>query len=309
MKTSTLTILASSIVSTNAMWKGFNLEHNVSYSTTNGPCKTEADWADDIAVMQSLENGPYNAVRVFYSAQCDTLANIIPPAIDAGIAVLAGVWTNDGLYDVEKAALLNATQKHGCDWLAAISVGSEGLWRQDETPDQLVQEIEEVRSMMATVDGCSSILIGHIDTWTAWLGRFGDVSSLINATDFLGHNDYPYYDPPGYFGEYFNKTENNSIENAYEEFFDTYNAVVNVSQGKPVWITETGWAVKGPTFNQAVAGRENAAKYWKSVGCKAFSSYDTFWYILDGLCVCENLYIDFAVYDRNTSTPLFDLSC
>jgi len=288
MKTSTLALLASSITSSNALWKGFNLGAQLADGVT---CKAESDWASDFATMKSLPGGPYNAARVYASSDCDTLANAVPAAVAAGIQIFAGVWTVDAThYADEKGALLAASQQYGVDWLAAISVGSESLYRDEQDAADLASQIYDVRGMMTTVPGGDTILVGHVDTWNSWVTNGSDA---IVATDFLGTDGYPY----------FQNTEDNSIGNADSEFFASVQAVQAVAQGKPVWITETGWPTTGPNDGDAVPSVANAETYWKAVACSAFASFNTFWYILDDY----NASLSFGVASGNT--PKYDLTC
>lgn len=75
---------------------------------------------------------------------------------------------------------------------------------------------------------------------------------LIEAVDFIGVDAYPYFEI----------AKSNSLENSNTTFWDDYQQTVEVSQGTPVWITETGWPVSGATMNLAVASRENANTYY-----------------------------------------------
>lgn len=291
MKISTSTLLASSVASTNALWSGFNLGGN----NLDGSCKTTADWAADFALIQSLPapSGPYNVVRVYASSDCNTLANAVPAAINANMKILAGVWTEDAThFSNEKAALLAVAQQHGCDWLAAISTGSEDVYRGDADINNLAQQIYDVKGMMTTVSGCS-VPIMHVDTWTAWAGNYGDMTPVITACDAIGTDGYPY----------FQSTQDNSIGNAYDEFWASVKAVEAVAQGKPVWITETGWPSSGPTYGNAVCSVENAESYWKSVGCKAFSTYHTLWFTLDDGTASPS----FGIYSNGA--PKYDITC
>jgi len=288
MKTSTLTLLASSIASTNALWKGFNLQAQLADGVT---CKAESDWASDFATMKALPGGPFNAARVYASSDCNTLANAVPAAVASGMKILAGIWTVDAThYANEKGALLAASQQYGVDWLAAISVGSESLYRNDQDADALATQIYDVRGMMTTVPGGSAILVGHVDTWNSWVTNG---SAAITATDFLGTDGYPY----------FQNTEDNSIGNADSEFWASVNAVEAVAQGKPVWITETGWPTAGPSDGDAQTSVANAQTYWSQVACTAFASTNTFWYTLDDF----NASPSFGVVSG--STPKFNLAC
>ena len=81
------------------------------------------------------------------------------------------------------------------------------------------------------------------------------------------------------------------------------------SQGKPVWITETGWPVSGPTSNQAVPSVDNAKTYYDGVACIAFASdINTWWYTLQDTGSSPS----FGVVDAGAPppiTPLYSLGC
>lgn len=78
---------------------------------------------------------------------------------------------------------------------------------------------------------------------------------------------------------------NNSIQNAYYAFWDSYNQTVNAVKqlggNQTVWITETSWPISGPTENLAVPSVQNAEIYYQSVACTAFANnITTYWYTL-----------------------------
>lgn len=109
---------------------------------------------------------------------------------------------------------------------------------------------------------------------------------------------YPYYE----------KEHENTVENAGNLFFDSYNKTVAVAQGKPVHVTETGWPVAGPKSGLAVASVENAKKYWDQVACRLLGSIDTWWFTLDDAKSDPNE-ISFSTIKPDLGDPLFDLAC
>ncbi|CAG8953434.1 hypothetical protein HYFRA_00010183 [Hymenoscyphus fraxineus] len=293
MKTTSYALaLAASFTGANAYWKGFNSQATMG----NGACKTQADWEKDFNVMKALPGG-FSSIRVYASSDCNTLANAVPAAIATGGTILASVWTQDDAhYDREKQALLAAVQQYGVGWLVAITVGSEDLYRKETSASILAQKIYDVRGMMTTVNGGSSIQIGHVDTWTAWVD--GANEDVIRACDFVGTDGYPY----------FQSTMSNPIDQGSNLFWESTQAVrdvVNrVKPGAWVWITESGWPSAGPTENQAVANVENAQRYWSEVACAAFAAGHTFWYTLQDFAATPN----FGVLDANYN-PLYNLAC
>lgn len=72
-------------------------------------------------------------------------------------------------------------------------------------------------------------------------------------------------------------TLSNSISDGQSLFNSAFDQTKSAVGGKPVWITETGWPVSGPTRNLAVASVENAKTYWDTVGCSYFGVTNTWW--------------------------------
>ncbi|KAM0141484.1 hypothetical protein ACHAP3_002349 [Botrytis cinerea] len=294
MKSTSIALaLASTLTGANAYWKGFNAQATLG----NGACKSQADWENDFRLIQSFPGG-FDSLRVYASSDCNTIANVAPAAIATGGKVLLGVWTEDAVhYDAEKQALLHAVQTYGFNWVVAVSVGSEDLYRGDTTASTLAQQIYDVRGMLSTVDGYSSaVQVGHVDTWTMWTdGRNTDV---IKACDFIGLDGYPY----------FQNTQDNDISQGYDLFWQSVNAVrstvQNAQSGAWVWVTESGWPTAGAQENKAVASVDNARTYWKQVACEAFNQGHTFWYSLQDFDAIPS----FGVVDGNGNLK-YDLSC
>lgn len=250
-------VVAASLPFTNAFSKGFNVAAN----NPDGSCKTTAQWKTAFQKLKALPN-TFNTVRLYASSDCNTLELAVPAAISTGTKILVGVWAEDEThYDAEKAALEAAIKAHGSNWILAVSVGSEDLYRGDTTASTLAGQIYDVRGM---IHQWNNKLVGHVDTWTAWVDSAN--AEVITASDFLGMDGYPYF-------------QNSAISDAANVFWESVNATENVADGKPVWITETGWPVSGPSSGAAVPSIANAKTYWNAVACKAFASYNTFWYV------------------------------
>ncbi|KAI9870700.1 MAG: hypothetical protein M1823_008664, partial [Watsoniomyces obsoletus] len=83
--------------------------------------------------------------------------------------------------------------------------------------------------------GASSKTIGHVDTWTAWIDPAN--AAVIQAVDWLGNDAYAYFEGKG--------IDNGAASDAYWAAVERVRAV---SQGKPVWTTETGWPITGSSI-------------------------------------------------------------
>ena len=214
----------------------------------------------------------------------DTPISAIQAAIDTSTTLLLGIWASSGNDSIthEIQALTQAISQYGTsftDLVVGISVGSEDLYRisptgvsnnagQGASPDEIIYYISRVRSAISNTSA-SAAKVGHVDTWTAWVNKSN--SGVVTASDFLGMDAYPY----------FQSTMNNSIENSNTTFWDAYTQTMSYANGRPVWITETGWPVTGSTLNLAVPSITNAQIFYQQVGCTAFSSgVNTWWYTL-----------------------------
>ena len=237
----------------------------------------------------------------------NTVISAIPAAIATNTTLLLGLWASStqDVFNNELTALKNAIDQYGSafsDLVVGISVGSEDLYRDSPTgilsnagtgqsPDILVDYIGQVKSAISgTV--LSSKPVGHVDTWQTYTNSSN--AAVVAAADFLGLDEYPYYE----------NTNENSVANANTLFFNAYNAVAGVANGKPIWITETGWPTTGPTENLAVPSVDNAEAYWKSIACELISrNIPTWWYILQ-----DSATPSFGLV-ASGEQPKYDLSC
>lgn len=111
---------------------------------------------------------------------------------------------------------------------------------------------------------------------------------------------------------YYQNTLDNSIGNANTTFYDAYRATVDHAQGKPVWVTETGWPVSGDTDGKAVAGADNARIYWEDVTCSLIKANINLWYYTLQDIQYSTPGVSFGIKpggDIQNQAPLFDLSC
>lgn len=214
----TFAALAASVPFTQAFYKGFNVAAN----NPDGSCKTTAQWTTAFNKLKSLPQQITN-VRTYAASDCNTLANAVPAAINTGTKILVGVWTEDAdHYTAEKNALEAAINAHGSDWILAVTVGSEDLYRGDTDATTLANQIKDVRGM---IHQWNNKKVGHVDTWTAWVDSSNQ--AVIDACDFLGMDGYPYF-------------QNSAIGDASDVFWQSVTDTKNAAGGKPVWVTETG---------------------------------------------------------------------
>jgi glucan endo-1,3-beta-D-glucosidase len=278
----------------------------------SGAAKTQSDFESEFTTSQNLVGAPgdFNAVRLYTNIQAATTADPIsafPAAIKTKTSLLLGIWTS-GTDSIENEmnALKAGLKQYGDDLaklIIGVSIGSEDLYRAGATgvenkagigagPDAIVKFIKEFKSEFSDY----SFSIGHVDTWDAWTN--GSNSAVIDAVDWLGVDEYPYYQTG----------DDNTIDNAAKLFEEAFDAVVKVAGSKDVWVTETGWPYEGPDWDKAVPSVENAKQFWDEVGCdKLFGKVPTFWYnLVDDSQVNE---MSFAITKDLNTNALFNLTC
>jgi len=295
-----------------AVLQGFN------YGATNtdGSPVTQSEFTSLFTTARQLVGtAGFTSARLYTMIQAGT-ANTptaaIPAAIATNTTLLLGLWASagDAVFANELSALTTAITQYGTSFtnlVVGISVGSEDLYRDSiigvqnmagigVDPSVIIRYIGQVRSAIAGTEA-SGALVGHVDTWTAWVN--GTNTGVIMASDFLGMDAYPYFE----------NTEANGIDTSHTLFFGAYGATMGVSTGKPVWITETGWPVSGPTENLAVPSMANAQTYWDQVGCAVFGKINTWWFTLqDSYPNTPNPSFGIVGTQLGT-TPLYSLSC
>ncbi|MCJ1285360.1 hypothetical protein MMC26_004700 [Xylographa opegraphella] len=330
MLTSSLFALAVSLATTSAAaLQGFNYGSTF----TDGSPKMESDYQSEFTTAQNLVGtSGFTSARLYtmivsqmsyisHWVRADTFQQAgttnspieaIQAAINTKTSLLLGLWASAGQADFnnELSALSQAISMHGSAFGSAvigISVGSEDLYRISPTgiagndgigagPDVITNFIGQVRTAIANTP-LSGAPVGHVDTWTAWVNSSND--AVIAASDFIGMDAYPY----------FQNTEDNSIETGNVTFFEAYYNTTAAVGSKPVWITETGWPVSGPTENLAVPSIANAQTYWDQVACTVLGKINTFWYTLQDAAPSTPSPSFGLVGSTLSTTPLYNLTC
>ncbi|KND87066.1 putative glucan endo-1,3-beta-glucosidase eglC, partial [Tolypocladium ophioglossoides CBS 100239] len=277
--------------------------------------KFKADFEAEFKTAQGLEGAPgkFNAVRLYTNIQAysqDDPIQAFEAAIGTQTYMLLGVWAS-GTDNINKeiSALKKAVTTYGSkftDLVIGISIGSEDLYRNSVTgvknkagvgnsPDALVGFIKDFKKAFAD-NPLGKIPVGHVDTWDVWPNATN--KAVLDAVDWIGVDEYPYYE----------NGKGNDIKNAGTLFDRAYDATIAAANGKPVWVTETGWPATGPDWDQAKATVENAKYYWDEIGCrKLFNKTPTFWYNLRDSNPDNTM--KFAITKDLSTTPLFNLTC
>jgi len=161
--------------------------------------------------------------------------------------VYAGCWLGIGYSAESVKRELDALVALGDQKLADILVvGSETMYREEFSPQQLAEWIEYVRGELRD----KSIPITTSDTAAKWLEA---PQELLDAADCIMFTYYPYF-------------ERTRIDDASGQFMAMFERLQAKFPSHPIICSETGWPDEGRTANgKAVPSVENAAKYFLEV--------------------------------------------
>ncbi len=179
-----------------------------------------------------------------------------------GLKTLVGAWLSNDLEKNEREieGLIDLAKKGFVDIAA---VGNEVLYRNDLPIDQLLTYMKRVKEALPQIP------VGYVDAYYEFVVH----PELVEHSDVILTNCYPYW-------------EGTHIDYSLGHMNDMYSKVVNVSTGKKVIITETGWPSQGGSLRDAHASAINAMKYFintqhwsahNNVDVFYFSSFDESW--------------------------------
>lgn len=303
---------SNSATASNSGIKGFNYGAFFMDYTA----KKQADFEYEFSRAQDLDGtSGWSSARLYTMIQYYTTSDpieAIPAAIATNTSLLLGLWVSGSETAItnEIAALQAAITTYGDDFanlVQGISVGSEDLYRDaqgdasdpGQTVDSLIDYISQVRDAIAGT-ALENVPVGHVDTYDSFENSTN--SKIIDQIDFIGFDGYPYWE----------SSNGNAIENAHELFFNGLNKTKAISQGKPVWVTETGWPASGDDFGSAVASSENARTYWQEIACELVSSNINIWWYDLQESQNGNANPDFGIFgagDLYAISQSYDLSC
>ncbi|KAI0502897.1 glycoside hydrolase superfamily [Xylaria bambusicola] len=316
MRVSTTSALAAGAFATLGAAAENYLGFNSGATKPDNSAKFKEDFLAEFTTAQGLEGAPgkFDAVRLYTNVQAYSTNDPIQAfdaAVETKTKILLGVWTSgtDSI-DNEVTALKSALSKYGkklSDLIIGVSIGSEDLYRISVTglkndpegvgagPDVIIKFIKEFKAEFAD-STISDVPIGHVDTWDSWTN--GTNKAVIDAVDWIGVDEYPYYE----------SGKDNTIKNSGTLFDKAYDATIAAAGGKPVWVTETGYPYTGIKWGDAVASVDNAEYYWQEVGCRRlFNKTPTFWYNLRDSNGANKQ--SFAITNNLSTTPRFNLTC
>ena len=200
------------------------------------------------------------------SFSCTDGNELIPEiAKQKGLKTMVGIWISDDRERNEREiqAFLKLAKKGLVDIAA---VGNEVLHREELTEQEILHYIKRVREALP-----ASIPVGYVDAYYQFLDR----PALIAACDVLLVNFYPFW-------------EGADNQHSVAYLNRMMELIQEVSNGKKIIVTETGWPSIGDNVEAAKPSKVNAMKYFintqewaknQNADLFYFSSFDESWKI------------------------------
>nr|POE74806.1 glucan 1,3-beta-glucosidase [Quercus suber] len=220
----------------------------------DGSCKYTADYEDDFDAIQS--NSGSTLVRGYAASDCNCAQQILPAAKNKNFQVILGVWPDtDESFNADKEALSTYATQY-TDQVYAVTVGSETLYRGNFTGEELLEKINDVKSILPNTK------VGTADSWNKFADGTAD-AVIKGGVDLLLANAFAYW-------------QGKDVDDGavYTYFDDIQQALGRVQQMTgsldqvEFWNGETGWPTDdGSDYGAAKAGTANAAKYYSEAVC------------------------------------------
>ena len=197
------------------------------------------------------------------SFSCTEGNEFIPVTAKAkGLKTMVGAWIgNDKVKNQEEIdALINLANQGHVD---VAVVGNEVLLRNELSVEDLIDYMKQVKKALPDIP------VSYVDAYY----KFSEQPELVENCDVILANCYPFW-------------EGCHLDQASLYLEQMHQALKDVSKGKTVIISETGWPSEGDQTGNAEASQENAIRYFINVnnwankqGVKLyyFSSFDESW--------------------------------
>ncbi|KAJ2503752.1 glycoside hydrolase 3 protein [Coemansia sp. RSA 1972] len=258
-----IALFASLVSTTLGASQFFGLNYNP--KRPDGSCPNVYQVQNDLKVLR-----PYtNRLRIYSVHDCNQGEPVLRAMENTDWKVELGLWVNknDAVFEADKQELLRLTKYFNfAKQVSAVVVGSEAVYRKEQTAEQLAAKIRNVKQALANV-GLASIPVTTSETWPTYY------QTLINEVDFVNMHGFPFW-------------EGVSIDKANDKMFQHIYDLKAAAKGKKVVVGETGWPSAGDHYGAAETGMHNAQYYLQQFVCRAarenieyyyFNSFDQNW--------------------------------
>ncbi|KAJ2825629.1 glycoside hydrolase 3 protein, partial [Coemansia erecta] len=241
----------------------FGLNYNP--KRPDGSCPNVYQVQDDLKVLR-----PYtNRLRIYSVHDCNQGEPVLRAMENTDWTVELGLWVSDidSVYEKDKQELLRLARVFDFKkQVSAVVVGSESVYRKEQTAEQLAAKIREVKQALVQA-GLGGIPVTTSETWPTYY------QALIDEVDFVNMHGFPFW-------------EGTAIDKANDVMFNHIYDLQKAAAGKRVVVGETGWPSAGDNYGAAETSLQNARSYLQQFVCRAekenidyyyFNSFDQSW--------------------------------
>uniref|UniRef100_K3XBI5 glucan endo-1,3-beta-D-glucosidase n=1 Tax=Globisporangium ultimum (strain ATCC 200006 / CBS 805.95 / DAOM BR144) TaxID=431595 RepID=K3XBI5_GLOUD len=220
----------------------------VNYDFRRGPdgdptrCKVPAKINKELSALASITP----RIRIYSVSDCN-VRPILKYARLYNLSVWMGVWVGNttNIFENELKTLTKLVSEGAIDTelVVCVNVGSEALYRNDTTPEQLIANMQSVKELFKA-NSLESIPITITDTLDSLLSH----PEVVDAVDIVSLNAFPFWSKI-------------PVEDAAANLNESIAPLAKIVGRKEIVITETGWATDGSDHRASKASPESAARY------------------------------------------------
>ncbi|CCG23752.1 Bgl2 1,3-beta-Glucosyltransferase [Candida orthopsilosis Co 90-125] len=252
-----LSALVAGLATANAIG---DLAFNLGVKDNSGNCKTVDEFKSDLELIK----GSSSIIKTYAVSDCNTLQNLGPAAEAEGFQIMLGIWpTDDAHFEAEKSALQQYLTQISTSTIKIFLVGSEALYREDLTADQLSDKINDIKDLVKDIkdkDGnsYSSVPVGTVDSWNVLVD--GGSKPAIQTADVVYANAFSYWQ---------GQTNQNASYSFFDDIMQALQTIQTVKGSTDIefWVGETGWPTDGSNFESSQPGVDNAKNFWQNAIC------------------------------------------
>eukprot|EP00934_Nitzschia_sp_Nitz4_P004102 Nitzschia sp. Nitz4//scaffold370_size15137//12376//13898//NITZ4_008897-RA/size15137-snap-gene-0.29-mRNA-1//-1//CDS//3329549580//4092//frame0 len=243
--------------------------HGLNYNTRQGPdwdwdkCKSDEQIRKELTLLSRVTN----RIRILSLTDCYQAAAVLPVVKELGMQMWLGIWvgTDENVFDWELSELKNLISQGLVDedTVLGVSVGSEAIYREDTTVDQMVDNLNEVYA--ALLDVGMDIPVAIVDV----APEYSASAKLRSAVNVTMTNTFPFW-------------EGIDIDGAVADLQEDLEWLLQLpeSSGKPFILAETGWPSDGYIEGVGVAGPDLQRQFFAECFCflEVEKGWDYYWF-------------------------------
>lgn len=143
-------------------------------------CKSTAEFVAELNLMKKTTGA--TVIRTYTTSDCNILPRLLPALKQTDTKAVLGLWSmpDDHLYNKEIPQLEKYLGQYK-DQVHAITVGSEALYRKEETAESLAKKMNKVKEVVKKAG--ADVPVGFADSWNLLI--WGSAAPAIEAADIM----------------------------------------------------------------------------------------------------------------------------